>query len=150
MMACNFGAIRRDSEGLIRFVYDNCVGCSACVSACPYGVIRYTPPPGEEDSYQGTAPYLGPAFQFLEKTPGAARVLGRIHNFTYGATLSMGLSASSISGMKYGLPRLTKLVANPSLSARALTATCLEDLRLFQSGTRKTDDLSIMVIRRAQ
>jgi hypothetical protein len=68
----------------------------------------FTPPPGEEDSYQGTAPYLGPAFQFLEKTPGAAPVLGRIHNFTYGATLSMGLSAASISGMKYGLPRLIR------------------------------------------
>ena len=68
----------------------------------------FTPPPGEEDAYQGAAPYLGPAFQFLEKTPGAAPVLGRIHNFTYGATLSMGLSASSISGMKYGLPRLIR------------------------------------------
>lgn len=66
----------------------------------------FTPPPGEEDPYQGSAPYLGPAFQFLEKKPGAAPHLSRIHNFTYGATLSMGLSASSISGMKYGLPRL--------------------------------------------
>ena len=51
-----------------------------------------------------------PGFQFLEKTPGTAPVLGRIHNFTYGATLSMGLSASSISGMKYGLPRLIQAV----------------------------------------
>ena len=66
----------------------------------------FTPPPGEEDAYLGSAPYLGPAFQFLEKHPGAAPFLSRVHNFTYGATLSMGLSASSISGMKYGLPRL--------------------------------------------
>ena len=58
--------------------------------------------------------------------------------------------AQNESNTEYGLPRLTKLVANPSLSARALTSACLEDLRLFQSGTRRTDDLSIMVIRRAQ
>jgi cation diffusion facilitator CzcD-associated flavoprotein CzcO len=66
----------------------------------------FTPPPGEEDAYLGAAPYLGPGFQFTEKVAGAAPWLSRIHNFTYGATLSMGLSAASISGMKYGLPRL--------------------------------------------
>ncbi len=66
----------------------------------------FTPAPGEEDSYLGAAPYLGPGYQFTEKVPGEAPVLARIHNFTYGATLSMGLSASSISGMKFGLPRL--------------------------------------------
>ncbi|MGD9769786.1 MAG: NAD(P)-binding domain-containing protein [Pseudolabrys sp.] len=66
----------------------------------------FTPAPGEEDPYLGAAPYLGPGYQFTEKTPGEAPVLARIHNFTYGATLSMGLSASSISGMKFGLPRL--------------------------------------------
>ncbi len=68
MMACNFGAIRRDTEGLIRFVYDNCVGCSACVSACPYGVIRYTPPPGSapivpKESFFETIPLLGALFK---------------------------------------------------------------------------------------
>jgi cation diffusion facilitator CzcD-associated flavoprotein CzcO len=62
--------------------------------------------PDEADPYLGVAPYLGPGFQFLENREGAAPILGRIHNFSYGATLSMGLSAASISGMKYGLPRL--------------------------------------------
>jgi cation diffusion facilitator CzcD-associated flavoprotein CzcO len=66
----------------------------------------FTPPAGEEDAYLGAAPYLGPGFQFTEKLPGSAPWLNRIHNFTYGATLSMGLSAASISGMKYGMPRL--------------------------------------------
>lgn len=47
MMSCNYGAIRRDVQGQIRFVYDNCTGCSMCVSACPYDVIRLTPPPGQ-------------------------------------------------------------------------------------------------------
>lgn len=45
MMACNYGAIRRDSEGLIRFVWDNCVGCAECTKGCPYDVIRLTAPP---------------------------------------------------------------------------------------------------------
>lgn len=68
MMACSYGAIRRDSEGLIRFVYDNCVGCSACVSACPYGVIRYTPPPGSapivpKESFLESIPWLGNLFK---------------------------------------------------------------------------------------
>lgn len=66
----------------------------------------FTPPLGEEDPYLGAAPYLGPGFQFTEKVEGGAPWLSRIHNFTYGATLSMGLSAASISGMKYGMPRL--------------------------------------------
>lgn len=66
----------------------------------------FLPPVGERDAYLGYAPYLGPGFQFLEKKKGLAPILSRIHNFTYGATLSMALSASSISGMKYGLPRL--------------------------------------------
>ena len=68
----------------------------------------FTPQADEADSYLGVAPYLGPGFQFLERNKGTAPILGRIHNFSYGATLSMGLSAASISGMKYGLPRLIR------------------------------------------
>jgi hypothetical protein len=66
----------------------------------------FTPPAGEADPYLGAASYLGRNFEFQERRPGTAHYLGRIHNFTYGATLSMGLSASSISGMKYSIPRL--------------------------------------------
>jgi phosphoserine phosphatase RsbU/P len=57
--------------------------------------------------------------------------------------------AHDTSHSEYGLPRLTKLMANQKgLSAPALTAACLNDLRSFQSGTEKTDDLSVMAIRR--
>ncbi|MCC7012477.1 MAG: cyclic nucleotide-binding domain-containing protein [Planctomycetes bacterium] len=74
MMACGYGAIRRDVEGVIRFVYDNCVGCASCVSACPYGVIRYTPPPGAapvvpKESFLEQIPWVG---QFFRKAAGAA------------------------------------------------------------------------------
>ena len=34
----------------MRFVYDNCVGCAACIDACPYGVIRMVEPSGEASS----------------------------------------------------------------------------------------------------
>jgi len=64
MMACEYGAIRRDVQGLIRYVWDNCVGCQMCSSACPYGVISMTPPP--------TAGATEPAFKrhwFLQTIP---------------------------------------------------------------------------------
>ncbi|MCQ4158943.1 NAD(P)/FAD-dependent oxidoreductase [Roseomonas sp. GC11] len=66
----------------------------------------FTPPPGEESPLCGASPYLADDFSFREKTPGAAPLLRRIHCMTYAATLSMGLSGASISGMKYGVPRL--------------------------------------------
>jgi Fe-S-cluster-containing dehydrogenase component len=45
MEVCGYGAIRRDRQGLIRFVHDNCVGCAKCITeGCPYGVIRMVEP----------------------------------------------------------------------------------------------------------
>ena len=67
---------------------------------------RFTPPPGEASALVASHPYLGDAFQFTERVPGAAPHLADIHNFTFGATPSMGLSGASISGMKYGVRRL--------------------------------------------
>ena len=68
MQACDYGAIRRDVNGSIRFVYDNCTGCTFCVPACPYDVIRMTPPPGVD----GTAP-MG----FLESVPFLGKLFGK-------------------------------------------------------------------------
>ncbi|MCK9919736.1 NAD(P)/FAD-dependent oxidoreductase [Microbacteriaceae bacterium K1510] len=99
----------------------------------------FTPPKGEEDPYLGSAPYLGPGFQFTEKTTGAAPVLTRIHNFTYGATLSMGLSAASISGMKYGLPRLIQGVVGDLF--REDLAYHIESLHAFSEPDITTLDL---------
>lgn len=70
----------------------------------------FTPPQGEADAYLARTPYLGPGFEFVGRTAEADTFLKNIHNFTYGATLSMGLSAASISGMKYGIPRLVSAV----------------------------------------
>jgi cation diffusion facilitator CzcD-associated flavoprotein CzcO len=67
---------------------------------------RFTPPPGEEDDLLARHPYLGPAFEFIEREPGTAPFLGRIHNFTFAAMPSLGLSGAAITGIRYGVPRL--------------------------------------------
>ncbi|PYV39834.1 MAG: hypothetical protein DMG06_22035 [Acidobacteria bacterium] len=63
-----------------------------------------------------------------------------------------GLSeARNGANTEYGTDKLSTLVADRhSLSAQALTSACLEELRIFRSGTAKTDDLTIMVIRRVE
>lgn len=67
MLACSFGAIRRDLRGSIDFVQDNCVGCTSCVSACPYDVIRMTGfqelDAAQEPSRLARIPLLGKLFQ---------------------------------------------------------------------------------------
>ncbi len=54
MLSCNFGAIRRDKDGQIHIVVDNCTGCSKCESGCPYGVIRmaHVLTPAEQSAQQ--------------------------------------------------------------------------------------------------
>lgn len=67
---------------------------------------RFTPPPGEESDLVARHPYLGPAFEFMEREPGTAPFLGRLHNFTLGAMPSVGLTGAAITGIKYGVRRL--------------------------------------------
>ena len=67
---------------------------------------RFLPPEGEESAVVGSHPYLGPAFEFTEREPGSAPFLRNIHNFTFGALPSLGLSAAAVTGMRYGVPRL--------------------------------------------
>jgi len=69
---------------------------------------RFTPPPGEESDVLSRYPYLGTAFEFKEREPGTAPFLGRLHNFTYGAMPSHGLTGAAIIGLKYGVPRLVQ------------------------------------------
>jgi FAD-dependent urate hydroxylase len=67
---------------------------------------RFTSPPGEESELLAKHPYLGAAFEFTEREPGAAPFLCRLHNFTFGAMPSLGLTGAAIPGTKYGLRRL--------------------------------------------
>lgn len=69
---------------------------------------RYTPPGGLESATMGRYPYLGSGAELTEKSPGAAPHLGRIHVFNWGATISQGISSSSITGMKFGMERIIR------------------------------------------
>jgi hypothetical protein len=56
-------------------------------------------------------PYLGPAFEFLPRTTRAALLHG-LFAFNYSALISLGLSASALSGMNKALPRLVRGIAD--------------------------------------
>jgi Fe-S-cluster-containing hydrogenase component 2/CRP-like cAMP-binding protein len=66
MLSCDYAAIRRDPQGRIRFEYDSCVGCAACIDGCPYGVIRLVEP----------APPAAPPPTFLQTLPLIGRLFG--------------------------------------------------------------------------
>lgn len=72
---------------------------------------RYTPPAGERNADLDRHPYLGPCFEFSERTPGAAPYLSYLYNYTFGGLLSLGFGGASISGMKYSIPRLVSGIA---------------------------------------
>jgi cation diffusion facilitator CzcD-associated flavoprotein CzcO len=56
-------------------------------------------------------PYLGPCFEILPRDGGEARVHG-LFAFNYSALLSLGLSASALSGLQQALPKLATGVAD--------------------------------------
>lgn len=67
---------------------------------------RFTPPDGEEDADLLAYPYLGPAFELQEKTPGALPMLANIHVFNNAAVPSLGPICNGITGLKSGIPKL--------------------------------------------
>ncbi len=67
---------------------------------------QYIPPEGLTDQRLGRYPYLGKSFEFLEKYPGSATYLNRIHDFTFGPTMSFGPSGCSISTLRLTVPML--------------------------------------------
>lgn len=54
----------------------------------------------------GRFAYLGPHFEFLEKTPGTAPYLANVHCFNYGGFLSHGRICGDLDGLHVGIARL--------------------------------------------
>ncbi|HEU0146232.1 MAG TPA: NAD(P)/FAD-dependent oxidoreductase [Bradyrhizobium sp.] len=91
---------------------------------------RFTPPPGEDSDLLANHPYLGSAFEFTERELGTAPYLNRLHNFTFGAMPSLGLTGAAIPGTKYGLRRLVNGLARDLFVEDS--ATYYQDLLGYQ------------------
>lgn len=68
---------------------------------------RYVPPAGEEYPQAGIYPYLGDAFEFLEKHPGTAPHVQNIHCYNWAAALSSGKNLSDVPSM----PELNRIIS---------------------------------------
>lgn len=67
---------------------------------------RFSPEPEEDSIVLARQPYLGPALDFQEKTPGTAPVLGRISLLSQAATLSIGPMFGGLNGIRFVLERV--------------------------------------------
>jgi Fe-S-cluster-containing hydrogenase component 2 len=67
MLACGFGALRRDRNGQVRVDTDACVGCGLCEPACPYGTIHMQSRVGDEGVT--TKASAGPVTGILRSLP---------------------------------------------------------------------------------
>lgn len=72
----------------------------------------HAPPAGEQNALIDAHPYLGPSFEFLPREGADPARLHGLFAFNYSALISLGLSASALSGLKTALPRLVKGVAD--------------------------------------
>ncbi|MFC3800232.1 FAD/NAD(P)-binding protein [Cohnella sp. GCM10012308] len=73
---------------------------------------RYIAPPELASPMIAAHPYLTPGFAFTSRDEaGEARLRG-LFTFNYAALVSCGISASALSGMKYGIPRLVSALAD--------------------------------------
>jgi len=73
---------------------------------------RYSPSDGATNPVLDAHPYLGQSFEFLPKRPEAGDALHGLFAFNYSGLISLGLSASALSGLKQALPRLSRGVAD--------------------------------------
>ncbi len=73
---------------------------------------RHAPPAGQANALIDAHPYLGPGFELLPRDPADAAALHGLFAFNYSALISLGLSASALSGLKNALPRLVRGVAD--------------------------------------
>jgi cation diffusion facilitator CzcD-associated flavoprotein CzcO len=68
-------------------------------------------PPGHADYAQANHPYLGPSFEFLERVPGSAPWVSRVHAFSFPAYLSHGPISGDIPAISTGAERVANGIA---------------------------------------
>ncbi|MCO6383303.1 NAD(P)/FAD-dependent oxidoreductase [Oceanicola sp. 502str15] len=68
----------------------------------------YEPAMGSAKPFMTDAPYLGEAYEFLEKQPGTCPMLARIHCFNDAAMLSHGKLSGDIPAISAGADRLMR------------------------------------------
>ncbi|MEU6563040.1 SidA/IucD/PvdA family monooxygenase [Nocardia nova] len=67
---------------------------------------RYRPEADLTDAALARTPYLGSGFQLLEKEPGRAPWVGRIHLFSAAAQLSFGYPIGDVQSLAHHIPRV--------------------------------------------
>ena len=72
---------------------------------------RYTPAGGGNPVIDDH-PYLGPGFELQPRDAGAAARLHGLFAFNYSGLVSLGLSASALSGLRHALPKLAAAIAD--------------------------------------
>lgn len=73
---------------------------------------RYKAPADTANPLVDAHPYLSPGFGFTSRDEEGRKLLHGLFAFNYSALISCGLSASALSGMRYGLTRLVTAVAD--------------------------------------
>jgi len=72
----------------------------------------YKPPAEIADPLLDAHPYMTPGFSFMSRDEAGREKLRGIFAFNYGALISNGITASALSGMKYGIPRIVSAIAD--------------------------------------
>jgi cation diffusion facilitator CzcD-associated flavoprotein CzcO len=72
---------------------------------------RFEPPADQRGSEFLQFPYLGPGFEFLERTPGEAPFLRDLYCFSFAAALSHGNVSGDIPAVSEGAERLARAIA---------------------------------------
>jgi hypothetical protein len=75
-------------------------------------VDRYKAPEEVANPVLDAHPYLSPGFAFLSRDEVGQKRLHGLFTFSYSALISCGISASALSGVRYGIPKLVTTVAD--------------------------------------
>ncbi|MDM7274893.1 MAG: 4Fe-4S dicluster domain-containing protein [Thermoprotei archaeon] len=82
VMPCPTGATFKTKDGLVLMNDDLCIGCGACIQACPYGARYFNPIKGVVDkcTFCNHRIYNGLLPACVEACPTGARVFGDIND----------------------------------------------------------------------